>query len=148
MEKQVLDELESTDIFISAAAVADYRCFETAINKIKKDHQKIVIELEKNPDILAMVARSERKPYTVGFAAETESLHENALNKLNSKGLDMIAANQVGEGQGFNTEENSIEVLWHGGSINLGSATKHKLARKLIQIIADKYHEKSSDKSH
>ena len=107
-----------------------------------------MLELEKNPDILAEVAGSERRPFTLGFAAETESLHENALIKLTSKGVDMIAANQVGEDMGFNTEENSLKVLWQGGSIYLGRDTKHKLARKLIKLVADRYYEKDSNQTH
>jgi phosphopantothenoylcysteine decarboxylase / phosphopantothenate---cysteine ligase len=148
MQNQVLNELKDTDIFISTAAVADYRCAQINSNKIKSKAEKLVLELEKNPDILAEVAASQSKPFTVGFAAETESMRENAQQKLKTKGLDMVAANQVGEGLGFETEDNEIEVLWHGGGINLGRASKHKLARKLIKIIADRYHEKSTDKSH
>ncbi|MGK0297591.1 MAG: phosphopantothenoylcysteine decarboxylase/phosphopantothenate--cysteine ligase, partial [Gammaproteobacteria bacterium] len=63
-------------------------------------------------------------------------------------GLDMIAANAVGEGLGFDTEDNALEVLWSGGSVSLGRVSKQKLARKLIKIIADRYHEKNSNKSH
>ena len=148
MKNQVMDELRDVDIFISAAAVADYRCTQIKNKKIKKDDSTLVIELERNPDILAEVAGSNRKPFTVGFAAETDALQENARSKLNNKGLDMIAANQVGEGLGFDTEDNSIEVFWQGGGINLGKSSKHKLARKLIKLIADRYHEKNTDKSH
>ena len=148
MQTQVLKELDNMDIFISAAAIADYRCSTTHDQKIKKSSKKLTLELERNPDILAEVAGSERKPFTVGFAAETESLHENALNKFTSKGVDMIAANQVGEEMGFNTEENSLQVLWQGGSIYLGRDTKHKLARKLIKLVADRYNEKNSNQTH
>jgi phosphopantothenoylcysteine decarboxylase/phosphopantothenate--cysteine ligase len=70
------------------------------------------------------------------------------MSKLSVKGLDMIAANLVGAGLGFEADENSINVLWQGGSVDLGRASKPKLARRLIKVIADRYHEKNSDKSH
>lgn len=148
MQAQVLSELQQIDIFISAAAVADYRCVSVAQQKIKKGSNRISLELEKNADILAMVSGYRRRPFTVGFAAETEAVYENALVKLKDKGLDMIAANQVGKGLGFNTEDNALEVLWHGGSISLGRLSKEKLARKLINIVADRFHEKNSNQTH
>ena len=148
MQTQVLGELDRVDIFISAAAVADYRCVSVAKQKIKKGSGKISLDLEKNTDILAMVAAYRKKPFTVGFVAETEAVRENALIKLKDKGLDMIAANQVGPGLGFNTEDNALEVLWHGGSVSLGKLSKEKLARKLINIVADRFHEKNSNQTH
>jgi len=148
MQAQVFNELERIDIFISAAAVADYRCVKVAANKLKKSGKNISLELEKNPDILAMVSAYRKKPFTVGFAAETEAVHENALIKLKDKRLDMIAANQVGQGLGFNTEDNALEVLWPGGSVSLGRLSKDKLARKLIHIVADRFHEKNSNQTH
>jgi len=148
MQAQVFNELEHIDIFISAAAVADYRCVKVAANKIKKSGKSISLELEKNPDILAMVSAYRKKPFTVGFAAETEAVHENALIKLKDKRLDMIAANQVGQGLGFNTEDNALEVLWPGGSASLGRLSKDKLARKLIHLVADRFHEKNSNQAH
>lgn len=148
MQAQVFNELEHIDIFISAAAVVDYRCVKVAANKIKKSGKSISLELEKNPDILAMVSAFRKKPFTVGFAAETEAVHENALIKLKDKRLDMIAANQVGQGLGFNTEDNALEVLWPGGSASLGRLSKDKLARKLIHLVADRFHEKNSNQAH
>lgn len=148
MQEQVLGHLQDVDIFISSAAVADYRSASVAGQKLKKSSGKMTLDLEKNPDILAAVAASRRKPFTVGFAAETESIIENAKTKLKSKGLDMIAANQVGEGLGFNTEDNALEVLWRNGSISLPRTSKEKLARKLINIIADRYYEKNTTKAH
>ena len=148
MQQEVLKAVEGADIFISAAAVADYRCSQVSQQKLKKDDQKLVLELQKNPDIIAEVAASRRKPFTVGFAAETEKLLENAGHKLSSKGLDMIAANQVGEGMGFDVEENSLQVLWQGGSVVLAKASKEKIARKLIKLVADRFHEKNTSQSH
>jgi phosphopantothenoylcysteine decarboxylase/phosphopantothenate--cysteine ligase len=148
MREQVFNELERTDIFISAAAVADYRSARISPQKIKKSRDRMVLELEKNPDILAMVSGSYRRPFTVGFAAETESVHEHARAKLKDKKLDMIAANQVGGGLGFNADDNALEVLWHGGGISLEKSTKEKLARRLINIVADRYHEKGTNQTH
>jgi phosphopantothenoylcysteine decarboxylase/phosphopantothenate--cysteine ligase len=148
MQEQVLGHLHDVDIFISSAAVADYRSASVAGQKMKKTAGKMTLDLDKNPDILAAVAASRRKPFTVGFAAETESIIENAKAKLKNKGLDMIAANQVGKGLGFNTEDNALEVLWRNGSISLQRSSKEKLARKLINIIADRYYEKNTTKAH
>ena len=148
MRTQVFNELDRTDIFISAAAVADYRSARVSGQKIKKGKDRIVLELEKNPDILAMVSGSGKRPFTVGFAAETETVRDHALVKLREKNLDMIAANQVGDGLGFNAEDNALEVLWHGGAISLEKSSKEKLARRLINIVADRYHEKSTNQTH
>ena len=148
MQAQVQNRMGSMEIFIAAAAVADYRCVKVAQQKIKKGSSRISLDLEKNPDILAMVSAASNRPFTVGFAAETESVHDNAMLKLKNKGLDMIAANQVGNGLGFNTEDNALEVLWHGGSISLGRQSKDKLARKLIHLVADRFHEKNSNQTH
>jgi phosphopantothenoylcysteine decarboxylase/phosphopantothenate--cysteine ligase len=148
MQQEVIKAVDGIDIFISAAAVADYRCSEVSQQKLKKGDQKLVLELEKNPDIISEVATIQGKLFTVGFAAETERVLENAGQKLSVKGLDMIAANQVGEGMGFDVEENSLEVLWQGGSAILAKASKEKIARKLIKLVADRFHEKNTSQSH
>lgn len=148
MREAVLSAVEQQDIFISAAAVADYRSSVVAGEKIKKSDKSMVLSLEKNPDIISEVAGLPRPPYTVGFAAETESLKENAMSKLTSKGLDMIAANRVGEGVGFESDENTLEVLWSNGNISLGLNSKDKIARQLIDIVAKQYNEKASTQTH
>lgn len=140
MRAAVLAEAERQDIFISAAAVADYRCSEIAAEKIKKTESDMQLTLRKNPDIITEVGRLPRHPFTVGFAAETDSVKENALMKLQNKGLDMIAANQVGDGLGFESEENALEVFWRDGSVSLGLNSKDKIARQLIAIVAERYH--------
>lgn len=145
MHEQVIAELDKIDIFISAAAVADYCCKQVPAQKIKKSGEKLVLELERTTDILAEVAGSVQKPFTVGFAAETGNLHEYAANKLREKDLDMIAANEVGDGLAFDTEDNALEVLWPGGGIALARASKQKLARQLIKIIAERYYEKDTN---
>jgi phosphopantothenoylcysteine decarboxylase / phosphopantothenate---cysteine ligase len=148
MHEVVLDKADSADIFIAAAAVADYHCVQIAEQKIKKNNQALSVQLQKNPDVLADVAGLDSPPFTVGFAAETESLKENAIKKLRGKGLDMIAANLVGEDLAFDLDENALEVFWQGGSVSLQRAAKDKLARQLLHTIATNYYEKYSDKAH
>ncbi len=148
MHKAVLGNVDSADIFIAAAAVADYRSQESAEHKIKKTGKTLSLKLTKNPDVLADVASLERPPFTVGFAAETESLKDNAIKKLEAKGVDMIAANLVGNGLAFDVDENALELFWTGGSLSLESAPKEKLARQLLSTIAHNYYEKHPDKAH
>ena len=147
MREAVLTKIADQDIFISAAAVADYRCADAAGDKIKKTDAELMLRLSKNPDILSEVAHLPRPPYTVGFAAETSAIRENALAKLHGKGLDIIAANLVGEGQGFESEDNALEVMWRGGAISLALASKDKIARQLIDIVAQRYNENHTQRS-
>ena len=146
MRDAVLAALASFDIFVSAAAVADYRSVETAPRKLKKRAVRPRLQLEKTPDILLEAAALKEPPFTVGFAAETENLVANAKQKLADKKLDMIAANQVGDGLGFESEFNALEVHWRGGSQRLELAPKEKLARQLVELIAARYREKTAPK--
>ena len=148
MHDAVLADARSTDIFIAAAAVADYRCTEVAEQKMKKEAPRLSLRLERTPDILADVAALEPPPFTVGFAAETRDLHENARHKLVAKQLDMIAANQVGDGMGFETDDNALELIWLDGSATLERTHKDKLARSLIRIVAERFHAKHPDRTH
>jgi len=145
MHDAVMAAIGITDIFVAAAAVADYRCAKVAPQKLKKNDASISLTLEKTTDILAEVADMPDPPFTVGFAAETENLEENARHKLQTKGLDMIAANQVGEQLGFDSEDNALELYWDTGRLSLEQAPKEKLARQLIHIIAENFHEKRSN---
>ena len=147
MREAVLAALASCDIFISAAAVADYRSVETAPRKLKKSAAAPRLQLEKTPDILLEAASLKEPPFTVGFAAETDNLVANAKQKLADKKLDMIAANQVGEGLGFESEFNALEVHWRGGSQRLELAPKEKLARQLVELIAARHQKKTAPKS-
>jgi phosphopantothenoylcysteine decarboxylase/phosphopantothenate--cysteine ligase len=142
MLEAVMSRVAEIDIFIGAAAVADYRPRAVAQQKIKKlAEDRMSLQLERTPDILAQVAALDRKPFTVGFAAETENVADNARSKLERKGLDMIAANQVGvSDRGFNAESNALSVYWAGGERELAMAPKLVLARRLIALIAERYH--------
>lgn len=136
MHAAVIKNIAETTIFVAAAAVADYRPVAAAEQKIKKSTDRLTLELQRNPDILAEVAALPNGPFTVGFAAETGNLEAHALAKLHDKGLDMIAANQVGEGQGFDQDSNAITVFTSDQQIVLEETSKVQLARQLIELIA------------
>jgi phosphopantothenoylcysteine decarboxylase / phosphopantothenate---cysteine ligase len=143
MEGEVSSRLGQCDIFVACAAVADYRSEDVAGQKIKKSRDRLELSLVKNPDILKQVAASPTPPFTVGFAAETERLAEQAEEKRRAKGVDMIAANLVGgERGGFGRDENALTVLWEGGGSQLPMMDKLRLARELVELIIRKYHEK------
>ena len=134
------DVVGDADIFIAAAAVADYRPASVAEQKIKKNDKSMSIELVQCPDIIASVARVDRAPFTVGFAAETEKVKDSARAKLNKKGLDMIVANRVGADSGFDRDDNTVSVLWQGGEKNFPTASKLDLARDLIELVAEHFY--------
>lgn len=145
MHDTVMAEAAGQDIVIAAAAVADYRPRAPAVHKMKKGGQVLTLELEPTDDILAAVAALKQRPFTVGFAAETEDLERNALHKRMAKSLDMIAANWVGRaGGGFDSDDNELTVLWEGGRKLLPHDTKARIARELIELIAERYHAKST----
>jgi phosphopantothenoylcysteine decarboxylase / phosphopantothenate---cysteine ligase len=148
MHNAVMQTISDTDIFVSAAAVADYSLQTIAEQKIKKANDSFELNLKKNPDILAEVAALHSPPFTVGFAAETENLAANAQTKLRSKKLDMIAANQVGDELGFDSEMNALTIFWGSEQKQLEQASKTKLAKILITLIADQYNEKNINKTH
>ena len=139
MQRAVLAHVADCDIFISVAAVADYRPRTVAAQKLKKSAAAMRLELERNPDILAAVAALPAAPFTVGFAAETEKLAEHAQQKRRAKHIDMIAANAVGNGQGFDREDNALQLFWAGGGQALPRSGKAQLARQLIAVIADRF---------
>ena len=131
--------IDGADIFIGCAAVADFRPREAATDKVKKATAPPSIELKPNPDIIARVAARTQRPYTVGFAAETDDLEANARAKLAGKGLDLIAANDVAGGRGFGAGESSLRVLAaDGGDWQLGPAPKPVLAHELVRLVAER----------
>jgi len=142
MHEAAIQAAPSNDIFIACAAVADYRPQNVAEQKIKKtdDSNQMTITMVKNPDIVASVAALETsRPFTVGFAAETQDVEHYARTKLAKKNLDMICANDVSvEGQGFNSDENAITVYWKDGKQSLTLATKQQIATQIMATIADK----------
>lgn len=139
MRAAVLDRLDGADVFIAAAAVADYRPRECASQKIKKSAEDFVIECIRNPDIVAEAAARQNRPLVVGFAAETREVEAYAMDKLDRKGLDLIAANDVAApGLGFESESNALTVLWKGGRARIETAPKPEVARLLLEIIAER----------
>ncbi len=143
MHGAVLSRVEGCDIFIAAAAVADYRPTEISEQKIKKKDRALEIALVRNVDILAEVAGRDHSPFTVGFAAETEKLERHAREKLTRKCLDMIAANPVGgPSPGFGVDTNRLRVFWKGGEADLGEASKIELAQRLVALVAERFREK------
>jgi len=141
MHTAVFEKLENCDIFIGAAAVADYRPVACGNEKMKKNADQIMLILEKTADILADVAASKNPPFTVGFAAETHELERYARDKLARKRLNMIAANWVGrEKGGFERDENALEVFWQHGQKTLEMTEKTELARQLIGLIAEQFY--------
>ena len=164
MQHAVLSSMDSCHIYISTAAVSDYRVENIAQQKIKKTEDSLTLQLIKNNDIISTVANHKSRPYIVGFAAETENVSENAKQKLISKNLDMIVANDVSESPsaetdigpkiGFNSEYNALHVFWAHTNLNMNSqntddqtideqtfdiARKSQLAKQLISLIAKQY---------
>ena len=139
MHDAVHRQVAGADIFVACAAVADYRPARPATEKIKKSSSDTVLELQPCPDILASVAALRDAPFTVGFAAETNDLRTHALAKLERKGIDMIAANEVGEDLAFDQPTNALQVLWRGGEQALPHAGKAALAESLVGLIAARF---------
>lgn len=137
MAREVNEHLAGVHVFISAAAVADYAPVITSPQKIKKHGENLRLELTRTPDILAQVASSDPRPFCVGFAAETQNVVENARGKLREKKVDLICANQVGDGLVFGREESALIAISTGGETDLGSGPKKVLAERLITLIAE-----------
>jgi phosphopantothenoylcysteine decarboxylase/phosphopantothenate--cysteine ligase len=137
MLEAVQRELAGTHVLVATAAVADYRPVTVAERKIKKKTEQLSLELTRTTDILATVAARSERPFVVGFAAETDAVEEHALEKLQRKNLDMIAANEVGTSKAFDCEDNALLVLWRGGGrAELERAPKRELATALVALIA------------
>ncbi|MEM7467846.1 MAG: bifunctional phosphopantothenoylcysteine decarboxylase/phosphopantothenate--cysteine ligase CoaBC [Pseudomonadota bacterium] len=140
MYDAVLDNLRGADIFIAAAAVADYTFDDPAKQKRKKSDTELNLTLTPTQDILKAVATRDERPFCVGFAAETSDLRANAQDKLRRKALDMIAANDVSDASiGFDSDNNELLVLWHGGEQRLPIASKAQIANQLVALIAERF---------
>ncbi len=141
MYAAVMQRAADSDIYVGAAAVADFRPKLASEEKIKKGTEDFqTIELVRNPDILAAVAGSENAPFTVGFAAETSDVEQYARGKLDKKKIDMIAANRVGvDHQGFDCGDNALTVLWNEGRQDLALQPKSSLAGALMQLVEERF---------
>ncbi len=137
MHSAALELAQQSDIFIACAAVADYRPEVCAQQKIKKNDDDMTITMVKNPDIVADVASlTKKRPFVIGFAAETQEVEKYALGKLTKKNLDMICANDVSvSNQGFNSDDNALKIYWNGGSKDLPLNSKKQLSYDLLDVV-------------
>ena len=134
----VLERVDAADVFIGTAAVADYKPVTCHASKMKKSGDGgLVLELAQNPDIIASVTARARRPFTVGFAAETDDLERNAQEKLRRKHLDLIVANRVGlQDRGFNSDDNAATLIWAEGEMQLTKQDKYSLAHAVLQQVS------------
>ena len=135
----VMSHIDGADVFIGVAAVADYRPENAANRKLKKQgDDSLELRLVQNPDILRTVAGLSPRPLTVGFAAETDNVRENAQKKFAAKKLDMIIANDVSDRSiGFNSDDNETLVITARGETPLPKMSKGTVARRIIKMIAE-----------
>lgn len=143
MHAAVMARLPECDILIATAAVADYRPRTAAPAKLKKTAASLTLELERTPDILAEAKARRPGIFAVGFAAETEALEAHAREKLERKGLDLVAANWVGPAAQasagtFASDTNALRLFWRGGDLELPLESKAKLARQLVAVVAER----------
>ncbi|MGF1737995.1 bifunctional phosphopantothenoylcysteine decarboxylase/phosphopantothenate--cysteine ligase CoaBC [Photobacterium satsumensis] len=143
MHQVALEQAPASDIFIGCAAVADFRPAAVAEQKMKKKdgEDDMVIRLVKNPDIIASIAALEAdRPFTVGFAAETQDVEQYARGKLARKHLDLICANDVSNaGQGFNSDQNALHLYWPQGNKALPLTSKAELGAQLVDVIVGQF---------
>ncbi|MFO7809544.1 bifunctional phosphopantothenoylcysteine decarboxylase/phosphopantothenate--cysteine ligase CoaBC [Guyparkeria sp.] len=137
-----VESIGVTDIFVGAAAVADFRLAAPVDHKLKKSGETLSLELVPNPDIIRGVAERSGRPFVIGFAAETDHVREYAAAKRVAKGMDLICANEVGPGKGFDRPDNALLLLWEGGERELAQADKRHLAGEIF----DTYHQITQDR--
>ena len=140
MHKASLAAAQGCDVFIAAAAVADYRPAQIAAQKMKKgESETLTLSLVKNPDIVASIAALEPKPFTIGFAAESENLLDYARSKLQRKNLDLVVANDISDNNiGFNSDNNAVTLVEKNTATEISQRSKQQLARELIALFAQK----------
>jgi len=132
----VMQNIHQQDIFIAAAAVCDYRPVHISEHKIKKGQQKMMLELERTEDILLAVSQLQKKPFLVGFAAETDQLEQHALEKLKQKQCDILIANPVSDTEGFEQDDNTITVYFKDKtSMRFEKEDKKTLAKKIVGLL-------------
>jgi len=138
MREALLQHIADCEVFIAAAAVADYRPAREAPQKIRSGQKKLRIELVQNPDILAEVAALDAAPFTVGFAAETAAHLQGARDKLQNKGVDLMIVNDVSRTDiGFDSPDNELSILWRDGRRDLPKSSKQQLAVRILETIAE-----------
>ena len=149
MQDAVMSAIKDSDIFMSVAAVSDYKAKVIQEQKIKKNSMPLSLSLQKTPDILKKVSTLSYRPFTVGFAAETENLEQNALEKLIGKKLDMLIANEVGNGKAFNQDENACVVMTKSNKrYSLAKKAKLLLAYEIFEILTQELFSSSIQFQH
>ena len=143
MHAATLAAAKYADIFIATAAVSDYSTKDIFSKKIKKSGEHFQLELQQNADILSDTSHQFPDLFTVGFAAETHDLITYAHRKLERKKLNMIVANPVGEGKGFDQDTNQLEIIWADGQTSLPEKDKQTLAYELMEIIIEQYFDRT-----
>jgi phosphopantothenoylcysteine decarboxylase/phosphopantothenate--cysteine ligase len=138
MRDAVLAEAAGVDLYVGAAAVADYRPATSEAHKIKKSAESMSLQLVRNPDIIAELGAGARPRLLVGFAAETREVLAYAQAKLAAKGLDLIVANRVGPDAAFDREDNAVTVISSDASLDLGNGSKRQLAQRLVELFAQR----------
>ena len=140
MYQAVMKQIDNQDLFISCAAVADFRPKKVSKNKIKKDNQSMTIELIENRDILASVCQLKKKPICIGFAAETENHIINANNKLIKKQCDAIILNDISQTEiGLNADENEDHLITKNKTEKIEKNTKQIVAEKIIDKLVNNF---------
>ena len=136
MRRAVLDHLEPASIVIKSAAVSDYYVSEVPRQKLKKTATRLSLELDPTPDILAEVGERKGARLLIGFAAETHNLAEEARRKLLSKKCDMVVANLVGDGLGFEADTNEVDIITQTGqTVHAGPASKREIAERILDQV-------------
>jgi phosphopantothenoylcysteine decarboxylase/phosphopantothenate--cysteine ligase len=136
MHRCVLENITGVDIFVSAAAVCDFRPHTLLSQKIKKDQAGLSTQFERNPDILASISQLPQRPYCVGFAAETENHVANAQQKLRTKQCDAIAVNDVSrEDIGFDVDANALHLIPPTHQWEIPKGSKAQVAHQLFQLL-------------
>ena len=140
MYQAVMKQIDNQDLFISCAAVADFRPKKVSKNKIKKDNQSMTIELIRNRDILESVCQLKKKPICIGFAAETENHIINANNKLIKKQCDAIILNDISQTEiGLNADENEVHLITKNRTKKIEKNTKQIVAEKIIDELVNNF---------
>lgn len=147
MHDAVMAHIQTQDIFIGCAAVADFRLTDIPTHKVKKKDGLLTLSFEQNPDILKTVAALSNPPFTLGFAAETHDVEAYAKGKLKRKKLNMIAANDVSSSDlGFNSDRNALTVITKNKTISLPAASKYALAIELLKLLNNEYSANQNNK--
>ena len=138
MHQAVLDHINNQDIFISVAAVSDYKPKEKFIGKLKKVDSDMTLQLTPTIDILKEIGLSNNKIFKVGFAAENENLIENAQKKMKAKNLDLIVANLIHDSMGL--EDTKISIIDKNKVIDVPKSNKIVAAKAILKEIAHRIH--------